>query len=213
MNQQTDKSGRLIIIAAPSGAGKSSLVRELCNSDPQLIASVSHTTRPKRSGEREGIHYFFVNNDSFKGMVEQRRFLEHARVYGYDYGTAKDWVVDKLHQGCDVILEIDWQGAAQVRCLMPDSASIFILPPSIAALEERLRKRGEAVAVIEKRMQAVDRELDHHRVCDFAVINDDFAQALSELREHIDKIRAEQPVTEQNIAPLIEKLKSNQSLI
>ncbi|WP_299943201.1 guanylate kinase [uncultured Microbulbifer sp.] len=177
-------TGTLYTVSAPSGAGKTSLVKALVASDSQVTVSVSHTTRAKRSGEVQGIDYHFVEREGFLAMLEQNAFLEHAQVYGDNYyGTAKKEVEETLARGCDVILEIDWQGAAQVRRLHTDTVGIFILPPSQQALRERLTDRGQDdQPVIDRRMgQAID-EMTHYVEADYLVINDDFDQALTELR-------------------------------
>lgn len=177
-------TGTLYTVSAPSGAGKTSLVKALVASDNQVTVSVSHTTRVKRSGEVQGIDYHFVEREGFLAMLEQNAFLEHAQVYGDNYyGTAKKEVDETLARGCDVILEIDWQGAAQVRRLHTDTVGIFILPPSQQALRERLTGRGQDdQPVIDRRMgQAID-EMTHYVEADYLVINDDFDQALTELR-------------------------------
>ncbi|WP_226703409.1 guanylate kinase [Microbulbifer elongatus] len=176
-------TGTLYTVSAPSGAGKTSLVKALIEADTQVTVSVSHTTRPMRPGEIEGINYHFVDRDEFVAMLGQDAFLEHAQVFDNFYGTSKAWVQETLASGRDVILEIDWQGAAQVRKLMPETVGIFILPPSQQALLERLTGRGQDdQAVIDKRMaQAID-EMSHYVETDFLVINDDFTTALNELR-------------------------------
>ena len=134
--------GHLYIVSAPSGAGKTSLVKALVEQDPQVVVSVSHTTRAMREGERDGVDYNFVTPERFNAKIEQGQFLEYAEVFGNKYGTSQVWVQEQLSRGLDVILEIDWQGASQVRRLMPQARSIFILPPSRAVLEQRLRGRG-----------------------------------------------------------------------
>ena len=176
-------TGTLYTVSAPSGAGKTSLVKALIEADSQVTVSVSHTTRPMRPGEIEGINYHFVDRDEFVAMLGQNAFLEHAQVFDNFYGTSRAWVEETLASGRDVILEIDWQGAAQVRKLMPETVGIFILPPSQQALLERLTGRGQDdQAVIDKRMaQAID-EMSHYVETDFLVINDDFTTALNELR-------------------------------
>lgn len=176
-------TGTLYTVSAPSGAGKTSLVKSLIEADTQVTVSVSHTTRPMRPGETEGINYHFVSHDEFVAMLGQSAFLEHAQVFDNYYGTSRAWVEETLASGRDVILEIDWQGAEQVRKLMPETVGIFILPPSQQALLERLTGRGQDdQAVIDKRMaQAID-EMSHYVETDYLVINDDFTTALSELR-------------------------------
>ncbi|MCA0893466.1 guanylate kinase [Microbulbifer agarilyticus] len=176
-------TGTLYTVSAPSGAGKTSLVKALIEADTQVTVSVSHTTRPMRPGEIDGINYHFVDHDGFAGMLQESAFLEHAQVFENFYGTSKAWVAETLASGRDVILEIDWQGAQQVRKLMPETVGIFILPPSQQALHERLTGRGQDdQAVIDKRMaQAID-EMSHYVETDYLVINDDFTTALNELR-------------------------------
>lgn len=177
------KAGTLFIISAPSGAGKTSLVKALCEANSSIRTSVSYTTRPIRPGETHGIHYHFVSHDEFEAMLERSEFLESANVFGNHYGTSQGWVEEQLVAGTDVILEIDWQGALQVRKLLPDSVSIFILPPSRQALEERLHGRGQDDAeVIAKRMAQAKDEMSHFSEFDYLVINDDFAVALAELQ-------------------------------
>lgn len=176
-------TGTLYIVAAPSGAGKTSLVKSLVATTPGVVASVSHTTRPPRPGEQEGVHYHFVPLPAFETMIAQGAFLEHAQVFGNCYGTSRAAVLSKLQDGLDVILEIDWQGARQVREQMPGCPGIFILPPSRDALRQRLAGRGQDSAeVIERRMAAALDELSHYAEFDYLVINDRFETALTELR-------------------------------
>ena len=178
--------GKLYIISAPSGAGKTSLVKRLLNEVALLSVSVSHTTRAMREGEKEGDDYFFVRIDDFKQMKMQQDFLEYAQVFDHFYGTAKQSVMDNLHQGIDVILEIDWQGAQQIRTMMPNCQSIFILPPSIAVLQQRLENRGQdSEEIIARRMQDAVIEISHYQEFDYLVVNDDFEQALEELKSII----------------------------
>lgn len=176
-------TGNLYIVAAPSGAGKTSLVKSLVETTPGIVASVSHTTRPPRPGEQEGVHYYFVSLAAFEAMVAEGAFLEHAQVFGNRYGTSRAAVLSKLQDGLDVILEIDWQGAQQARERMPGCLGIFILPPSRDALQQRLAGRGQdSVEVIEQRMAAALDELSHYAEFDYLVINDQFETALTELR-------------------------------
>ncbi len=176
-------SGTLFIISAPSGAGKTSLVRALLDSTPGIGVSVSHTTRAPRPGETDGEDYHFVSVAEFEKMVAEGVFLEHARVFDNFYGTSRRAIEARLAAGEDVILEIDWQGAAQVRAQMDDTVSIFILPPSREALEERLRGRGQDdEAVIARRMRDAEAEMSHYAEFDYLVVNDDFDTALGELR-------------------------------
>jgi guanylate kinase len=177
--------GSLFIISAPSGAGKTSLVKALLEQTPDITVSVSHTTRPMRPGEEHGVHYYFVNQDTFEDMRRQGLFLEHAQVFDNFYGTSRQSVETTLNQGLDVILEIDWQGARQVRSVFPDSFSIFILPPTREALRERLTRRGQDdEAVIQRRMRDAIAEMSHCDEFDYLVINDEFDLALKQL-QHI----------------------------
>ena len=179
-------TGNLYIISAPSGAGKTSLVKKLIATVENLIVSVSHTTRQSREGEIHGKDYFFVSVDDFRAMQNDNAFLESAQVFDNFYGTAKKTVETNLAQGDDVILEIDWQGAKQVRDLMPNSYSIFIFPPSTHILRERLEGRGkDSVEIIDRRMQDAVAEMSHYGEFDYLVVNDDFNTALNELESII----------------------------
>ncbi|UQY37043.1 guanylate kinase [Pseudomonas fulva] len=176
-------SGTLYIISAPSGAGKSSLVTALIDSEPHIRVSVSHTTRAMRPGEVDGVHYHFVDHGQFTAMLEQGEFLEHAQVFDNFYGTSQRALEKTLAQGIDLILEIDWQGAQQVRRLMPQAKSIFILPPTREALRHRLTNRGQdSGEIIERRMREAVSEMSHYVEYDYLVINDDFSHALSDLK-------------------------------
>jgi guanylate kinase len=177
-----DRRGRLIVISAPSGAGKTSLVRALLDSDPNVRFSTSYTTRPPRRGERDGRDYFFVSEDRFRTMVEAGEFLEHARVFDNLYGTSRTQVEGLMDRGYDVLLEIDWQGARQIREAMPHCLGIFILPPSAAELERRLRGRStDSEATIRRRLHDAHADMSHWDEFDYAVINDDFDAAVAEL--------------------------------
>jgi guanylate kinase len=188
--------GTLFIISAPSGAGKTSLVNEILGRLDNIQASISHTTRDRRSGENDGVDYHFMGRDEFLAMVENGAFLEHAEVFGNFYGTSEQWVKASLAVGTDVILEIDWQGAEQVRRRFPESKSIFILPPSKKALLERLHGRGQDNSdVIEKRISAATEEMGHYVEADYLVINDNFSSARGELEAIISATRCLQPVT------------------
>lgn len=199
--------GTLFIISAPSGAGKTSLVAEILAQVDNIQASISHTTRACRPGEQDGINYHFVTQQQFVSMIEDNAFLEHAEVFGNFYGTSQDWVEKTLSQGSDVILEIDWQGAEQIRSKFADSRSIFILPPSKQALQERLNGRGQDNAeVIEKRIAAATEEMSHYVEADYLVINDDFSTALSQLKAIIRAQRCQMPV--QGIENLLSDLLS-----
>ena len=174
--------GTLYIYAAPSGAGKSSLVSALVEKMAGIEVSVSHTTRKARPGEVDGEHYHFVSVERFQSMVEEKAFLEHAQVFDNFYGTARSSIQQRLEDGVDVILEIDWQGARQVREQFPQSVSVFILPPSREALAERLKARGQdSDEVIARRMRDARSEISHFDEFDYLVINDDFATACDEL--------------------------------
>jgi guanylate kinase len=174
--------GNLYIISAPSGAGKTTLVQALLTRLEDVVVSVSHTTRAMRAGEVEGVNYHFVSQDDFGSMARQGEFLEHAEVLGNHYGTSRQHIQEQLNLGKDVILEIDWQGARQIRELMAGCRSIFILPPSIEALRQRLDNRGQDdAAIIERRMQEAVREMSHYNEFDYIVINDDFERAREQL--------------------------------
>lgn len=176
-------SGTLYIVSAPSGAGKTSLVTALTKDDQQIRVSVSHTTRAMRPGEQHGVNYHFVKHDEFKALIEQGDFLEHAEVFGNFYGTSRSALQQTLEQGYDLILEIDWQGAQQVRKLMPEALSVFILPPSQQALRQRLDNRGQdSEEIIEGRMKEAVSEMIHYDEYDYVIINDDFDVALKELK-------------------------------
>ena len=175
--------GRLIVIAAPSGAGKTSLVEALLARDPALRLSVSHTTRKRRPTEQEGREYHFVSVPEFERLRDAGEFLEHARVFDNLYGTSRIFVEQQLTAGHDVVLEIDWQGARQVRRAMPQCVSVFILPPSRMALAERLARRAtDTPQVIERRLADAAGDMSHYREFDYVVVNDDFARALEDLQ-------------------------------
>ena len=182
-------SGNLYLISAPSGAGKTSLVKALlqAHNAPNypgagLCVSVSYTTRPMRPGEVDGVNYHFVDAATFKSMEQRGDFLEHAVVFGNFYGTSRSWVEQRLAQGWDVVLEIDWQGAAQIKELIQNSISIFVLPPSREALRERLTNRGQdGEEVIAERMAKAVHEMSHYEQADYLVVNDEFDQALDDL--------------------------------
>lgn len=184
-------SGTLFVISAPSGAGKTSLIKALTEANPNVLVSVSHTTRAPREGEVEGVDYHFIAEAQFQAMVAARTFLEWARVFGNSYGTSRRWTEERLREGSDVILEIDWQGAAQVRSTQ-DCVGIFILPPSLRALEERLRARGlDDDEVVRRRTADAVSEISHHGEFDYIVINDDFDQALGDLNAILRSRRCE----------------------
>jgi len=186
--------GSLFIIAAPSGGGKTSLVNALLRDDPRLVLSVSHTTRAARPGEQDGQHYHFVSEADYKQMVNNGDFMEHARVFDHYYGTNRNSVALQLEQGQDVILEIDWQGARQVREVFPDCCPIFIIPPSLEDLRKRLTGRGQdSPEVIQRRMRDAQAEISHWAEFDYLVINDDFDTALEELQAIINDYRSQIP--------------------
>ncbi len=175
--------GNLFIISAPSGTGKTSLVAALVQELSDIVVSISHTTRSQRAGEEEGVNYFFVGQDAFAAMVAADQLLEHANVFGASYGTSKEWVMAKLASGQDVILEIDCQGAQQVQAQYSEAVSVFILPPSLEVLQQRLQKRKQDdVATIDRRMQQVQHEVGQSEAFDYLLVNDDFASALAQLQ-------------------------------
>ena len=199
--------GNLFIITAASGAGKTSLVRSILAQDAQVKLSVSHTTRAPRVGEQNGADYHFVNEAQFLNILNDGGFLESADVHGAKYGTSQFAVDSALQAGYDVILEIDWQGAAQVRAIYPDSIGIFILPPSVETLEFRLNNRGQdSVEVINKRVAAAREEMSHVVEFDYVTINDNFDVALQDLMAIIRANRLKSPSQLQRYAALVQKL-------
>ncbi len=183
---QKTSTGTLYVFSAPSGAGKTTLVKALLDQTRDIGVSVSHTTRGSREGEINGKDYNFVSQDEFKALIEQNAFLEHAQVFDNFYGTSQTWVEQELEAGRDVILEIDWQGAEQIRQQMPDMVSIFILPPSHEELLKRLTGRGtDSQEIIDRRMFDAISEMSHYGEFDYLIINDDFEIALQELRSVI----------------------------
>jgi guanylate kinase len=182
--------GTLFVVAAPSGAGKSTLVNALLEREPGISLSISHTTRPPRAGEQYGRHYYFVERAEFEREVAEGIFLEHAEVHANLYGTSRTMVDEKLASGRDVLLEIDWQGARQVRQRKPDCVSVFILPPSRAELERRLRGRGsDSAEVIERRLRNSRGEIAHAHEFDYILINDVFGDALADLQAIVRAVR------------------------
>jgi guanylate kinase len=175
-------TGTLFVVAAPSGGGKTSLTRALLEKDPGIRLSVSYTTRPPRPGEKDGVDYHFVSAERFMALRDAAEFLEHAHVHGNWYATSASWLNQQNEAGQDVLLEIDWQGAAQVRRLIPSSVHIFILPPSLALLEERLHRRGQDdKATIARRLEAARDEMSHCAEFNYVIINQDFATAVDDL--------------------------------
>lgn len=204
-------TGSLFTIAAASGSGKTSLVKALTECMPQVKVSISHTTRPPRSGEEQGVHYFFDSKANFFKLLEEQEFLEHAEVFGHYYGTSKNWVEKTLLEGFDVILEIDWQGAEQIKAQFPFSTSIFILPPSISTLRERLLNRQQdSLEIIEQRLQMASKEIGHCEEFDYLVINADFDQALLDLKAIIKAKRLECATQLKRNCKLLEDLLENQ---
>lgn len=192
-NHEIQYPGTLYVFAAPSGAGKTSLVKALLENMDGISVSVSHTTRAMRPGEENGIDYHFVDIPDFEKMVTENAFLEHARVFDNYYGTSRTGIEQQLALGMDVILEIDWQGAGQVRKLMPETIGVFILPPSRDALEQRLRGRGQdSEEIIARRMRDAQSESSHYGEFDFLVINDDFDTALADLQAIVTARRLRQ---------------------
>lgn len=201
-------SGSLFVVAAPSGAGKTSLVKALVASLAGLKISVSHTTRTPREGEIEGVDYYFVDPDRFQRMIEAGELLEHATVFGRCYGTSRSFVERELAAGTDVILEIDWQGARSIRHLQPSAISIFILPPSLASLRARLEQRGkDGPEVIATRMAQAEEELSHFAEFDYLVVNDDFTQAVNDLGAIIRVNRLGLRAQRHRLAPLLQQLR------
>ncbi|QTS83832.1 guanylate kinase [Coxiella endosymbiont of Amblyomma nuttalli] len=206
MNKSPYKAN-LFVISAPSGAGKTSLVRALVNKLKEIKVSISYTTRPMRYGDKEGVDYFFIDENRFEAMVKADAFLEYAAVYGYHYGTAKDWVIKQLKTGKDILLEIDWQGAQQIHCLFPPALLIFILPPSASILKERLMKRHQdEKAVITQRIALAREEMTHYSEFNYIVVNHDFNQALKNLVHIISAARLQLEIQEEKLANLLEEL-------
>ncbi|HEX4024744.1 MAG TPA: guanylate kinase [Steroidobacteraceae bacterium] len=200
---------KLFVISAPSGAGKTSLVRALLERRPQLVVSVSHTTRKPRAHEVDGRDYYFVSPAQFEDMVQQRSFLEHARVFDNYYGTGAEQVRERLAAGREMVLEIDWQGAQQVRRVMPDCVTIFILPPSRTALQQRLQaRRTDSPEIIARRLADAVTDMSHYREFDYVVVNDHFEQAVLDLMAILDgngqALRADRPA----LGPLVGQLLS-----
>jgi guanylate kinase len=200
--------GRLFVFAAPSGAGKTSLVRALMDKEPSLRFSISYTTRPKRPAEIHGHDYFFVTREEFHRMAAGGEFLEHAQVFDNWYATSRRQVEAALVRGEDIILEIDWQGAQQVRTAMPEALTIFILPPSRASLQDRLRQRStDSDEVIARRLRDAVADMSHWQEFDYVVINEQFEKAVEELRAIVagrgEALRAQRPEVEQLVPVLL----------
>jgi guanylate kinase len=207
LNKQDHTTGQLYVISAPSGAGKTSLVKALLESTPNLQVSVSHTTRAIRPGETDGVNYHFVDESEFTSIRDAHGFFEWAQVFGNFYGTSRHAIQERLAEGIDIVLEIDWQGARQVKMLVDDAVSIFVLPPSTAALRKRLTDRGQDDdEIIEGRMLAARDELAHYDEADFIVLNDDFEIALKDLQSIIRAQRLSQQVQSRELTSVIADL-------
>ncbi|MFN3234973.1 MAG: guanylate kinase [Gammaproteobacteria bacterium] len=201
------ESGTLFVVSAPSGAGKTSLITALVAHVQHLSVSLSYTTRPKRPAEVDGVHYRFVDQAAFEKFIEQDELVEYARVFDHYYGTSKVWIEEHLEKGEDILLEIDWQGARQIRKLFKNSLSIFILPPSQEVLHQRLSDRNQDhPEVIANRMKAASDEISHYHEFDYLVVNEDFNRALEEMRAIIISERLK--ITRQTVShqALIESL-------
>jgi guanylate kinase len=201
------KIGTLFVISAPSGAGKTSLVKALIHNLTHIRVSVSYTTRAPRVGEQEGVHYHFINQTQFEQMLSESAFLEHACVFGNYYGTGQEWVSQQLQKGVDVILEIDWQGAQQTRLLHPDCVSIFILPPSRDALIERLHLRDQDSAeIIQRRTEGAVEDMSHYLEFDYLIFNDHFQTALDDLQSIVKAHRLRQVVQSEKHKHILQEL-------
>ena len=201
------KRGRLYVISAPSGAGKTSLVTELLAGEPRLRLSISHTTRKRRPTELEGREYHFVQKPEFDELARRGEFLEHAQVFDNNYGTSRAFVESQLTQGHDVLLEIDWQGARQVRRAMPDCVSIFVLPPARQTLAERLARRAtDTPEVIRRRLKDAACDMSHYDEFDYVVVNDDFDRAVADLKRIIEGKGADLKSSRPGLKPLLTEL-------
>lgn len=203
MNSQ----GTLYVIAAPSGGGKTRLVRALLERDSGINVSISCTTRPPRPNDQEGVDYFFKTEAAFQAMVDDNAFLEHAEVFGYRYGTSHEWVIEQLEKGVDIILEIDWQGARQVKQLFPQVLTVFIVPPSLAILQQRLQGRNEDSAdVIARRMSKAQSEMAHYYEFDYLLVNDDFEVLVEQAQHIIQSQRLKTAQQDRKLSSLLEEL-------
>ena len=200
-------AGNLYVVAAPSGAGKTTLVRMLLEAEPSVQLSISCTTRAPRPGEQDGREYHFLTLDDFRARIAEGEFLEWAEVHGNYYGTSRQWIAEQLAQGCDVLLEIDWQGAQQVRRLFPQAIGVFILPPSMAELARRLTGRGtDSAEVVERRLSAARAEMRHVAEFDYVIINEQLNVALGDLLAIVRSSRLKLAVQQERHAALFEKL-------
>ncbi len=201
--------GNLFVISAPSGGGKTSLVKALLQTTPNLKVSVSHTTRAKRPAEIAGVNYYFVDEIAFRQMLADNKFLEYATIFNHLYGTSKKWVADTLAAGDDVILEIDWQGCHNIRALFPECISIFIIPPSPEVLAQRLTERAQdAPDIIQQRLADARDTFRHLNDYDYLVLNDDFSTAAADLSAIIRATRLARPRQLYDLAPLLERFTS-----
>lgn len=199
--------GNLFVVAAPSGTGKTSLVKALTDAMPEVTVSISHTTRTQRPAEVHGVNYYFVGQDEFRRMIKMGEFLEYALVFDNLYGTSRKWVAETLAAGFDVILEIDWQGAAQIQHMFPDSISVFLLPPSLQVLAERLLHRNQdSSGVIQQRLADVREATSHIHEFDYVVMNDDFNKALDDLKTIVKAARLREKRQTQRYGTLIMEL-------
>lgn len=192
--------GNLFIVAAPSGGGKTSLVKALIEGMTDIAISVSHTTRAQRPGEVDGVDYFFVTKDEFQQMIAEDAFVEHAQVFDHDYGTSKSQITDRLQRGVDVLLDIDWQGAQQIKQIFPAAVGIFIIPPSLDALRQRLQgRKQDNEQVIQARMQCAHSELSHYAEFDYLIVNDDFYCAVADLKSIVvaNRLKMERQIDKQ----------------
>lgn len=207
-NVKSQVKGRLIVVCAPSGAGKTTLVDALLQAMPNLKLSISHTTRPIRPGEQDGINYYFVTETDFKKLLDARDFLEYAKVYDNYYGTSKVWVEEQLKQGSDIILELDWQGAQQIKAMYHNKATfIYILPPSLDGLQERLKKRGQdKPEIIEKRLSKAKEDIAHYNEFDYLIVNDNLTSATEQLISIITSLSLTIDVQKLKLKNLLHKL-------
>ena len=201
---------KLYVVAAPSGGGKTSLINALLEKHDRIRLSVSYTTRTARPGEKDGVHYHFVDDPTFDGLIAKNAFLEHAEVFGHRYATGREAVEKKLHAGFDVLLDIDWQGARQIRESFPSSCTIFILPPSLEALRKRLAIRGQdSEEVIEERMREARAEISYSSEFDYLIINDDFELALADLQSIVCHRKLHRPDQKDQYEDLLAELRKN----
>ena len=202
--------GFMYVVAAPSGGGKTRLVRALLADDPSIKVSISCTTRPPRPQDEDGVDYFFKSEQEFAQMIEAKSFVEHAEVFGHRYGTSHEWIVQQLERGIDIILEIDWQGARQVKQIFSQVITIFILPPSLDILQQRLQGRNQDTPeVIEQRMNKAQSEIEHYYEFDYLLVNDDFDTLLQNATHIIGSQRLRSDRQDKNLSSLLEDLLKN----